>query len=70
LAKLLVTLAIPAHHVAAGHENDGWTLFVANGASDGSSTGALLRRFLGAGSISHRPCGSQLEMLWNYTVST
>ena len=41
LAKLLATLAVPANHVAAGHENDGWAMFLANGASDRSTTGTL-----------------------------
>ena len=60
--KLLATLAIPAHHVAARHENDCWTMFLANGASDASTTGTLWRWFLGACGISHRPFGTHFEI--------
>ncbi len=68
LAKFLAKLAISAHHVATGDENHCWTMFMANGASDTSTTGTLLpllRWFLGAVDISHRPCSTHAEMIWN-----
>ena len=38
-----------------------WAMFLANGASNGSATGTLLRWFLGAGDIGHGPCSTHFE---------
>jgi hypothetical protein len=38
LPQLLTTVALAAHHVAAGHQDHGWTMFVADGARHTGAT--------------------------------
>ena len=38
LPQLLTTMALAAHHVAAGHQDHGWTMFVADGARHTGAT--------------------------------